>query len=119
MTYQFPVIELVDRYAIAKLKFAKTGANQAELNFYQEQVKNIDFIKVQNLFDELYLVHQSIWNLESELKSGLEHKLPLEEIGRRAIEIRNFNNRRVELKNIMAASLGCAVQEVKQDHISA
>lgn len=119
MTYQFPVIELVDRYAIAKLKFAKTGANQAELHFYQQQVETMNIAAVQKFFDELCEVHESIWNLESELKSGLEHQLSLEEIGRRAIQIRNFNNRRVELKNTMAKLIGCNVQEIKQDHISA
>lgn len=119
MTYQFPVIELVDRYAIAKLKFAKTGANQAELDFYQDQVNTINLSLVKSQFDALCAVHESIWNLESELKSGVEHRLSLEEIGRRAIEIRNLNNRRVELKNSMASLLGCSVQEIKQDHLSA
>ena len=33
---KFPVIEIVDRYAIAVVKYEKTqGANQAELDFFQ------------------------------------------------------------------------------------
>ena len=45
MTIIFPVIELVDRYSIAKLKFDKTGANAAELEFY----KTYDYVsKKQN-----------------------------------------------------------------------
>ena len=36
----FPVIELIDRYAIAKLKYGKTnGANYQEYNFYSNAVE--------------------------------------------------------------------------------
>ena len=38
MTPIFPIIELVDRYCIAKLKFAKTSKNQEEFAFYQNQL---------------------------------------------------------------------------------
>lgn len=117
MTF-FPVIELIDRYAIAKLKFEKTSANQAELDFYLDQLSCYDLAKIDQELDELYNIHKTIWNLESELKSGKEHLLKLSEIGRRAIEIRNWNNRRVKLKNAIADKLGCVVKEIKQDHLS-
>ena len=32
--YKFPVIELVDRYCIAKLKFAKLGDNKEEATLF-------------------------------------------------------------------------------------
>jgi two-component sensor histidine kinase len=114
----FPIIELVDRYAIAKLKFNKTAANRAELDFYTQQLEQQDISKISIQLDELYSIHQKIWELESELKSGLDTLLPLEEIGRRAIEIRNWNNQRIELKNAIAEQLGCIVREIKKDHIS-
>lgn len=114
----FPIIELVDRFAIAKLKFDKTGANQEELDFYAQQLGQQDISKINDLLAELYVIHQNIWNLESALKSGLEESLSLEEIGQRAIEIRNMNNQRVKLKNIMAERLSCPVREIKQDHLS-
>lgn len=117
MTF-FPVIELIDRYAIAKLKFEKTSANQEELDFYLAQLSHYDLGKIDQELDELYNIHKTIWNLESELKSGKEHLLELSEIGRRAIEIRNWNNRRVKLKNAIADKLGCVVKEIKQDHLS-
>ena len=117
----FPVIELVDRFAIAKLKKHKTnGANNAEFDFYNQQIQlhlsNIDIVKIE--LDQLYKIHEEIWELESQLKSGKEHELSLEEIGRRAVYIRNLNNQRIRLKNIMADKLGCAVREIKKDHLS-
>ena len=114
----FPVIELVDRYAIAKLKFDKTQANQQELDFYTQKIKQYDLVLIQGELDQLYDIHKSIWNLEAELKSGREKNLALEEIGRRAIEIRDWNHQRIELKNAMANKLGCQVKEIKKDHLS-
>jgi len=34
MTPLFPILELADRLAIAEIKFERTGANQAELDWY-------------------------------------------------------------------------------------
>ena len=116
----FPVIELVDRYAIAELKSSKTnGANQPEVAFYQEQLRVHDLTLVADEMNELYNIHAEIWNLESELKSGMEAKLELAEIGRRAIKIRDWNNKRIAIKNTIAEKLGCTVKEIKADHISA
>jgi hypothetical protein len=116
----FPVVELVDRFCIAKLKHKKTqGANQAELDFYNQQLQNYDLGLIRPQLDELYQVHSQIWALEAELKSGREHELELSEIGRRAVLIRNWNHRRIELKNIMADILGQKeIKEIKQDHLS-
>ena len=101
MTF-FPIIELVDRLAIAQLKYEKTQANLEELTWYQTQAKSVDMDKIIVEFDQLIDIHKQIWELEKELKAGLEQALSLEEIGRRAIEIRNFNHRRIQLKNLMA-----------------
>ena len=54
---KFPVIELVDRYCIAKLKFAKLGNNKEELDFYTEQLGNINFELIKDELDQLYQVH--------------------------------------------------------------
>ena len=115
---KFPVIELVDRLAIAEIKWQRTHANQDELAWYQEQMQNFDSSLIAQNMQQLRNVHNSIWELEKELKSGQEHKLSFEEIGRRAIEIRNLNNKRIQLKNQMAETLNCPVREIKKDHAS-
>ena len=117
MTF-FPVIELVDRYSIACLKYDKTQANKDELDFYKNQLKSYDMSHIDLELAELYNIHSQIWTLESLLKSGKEDQLGLEEIGRRAIAIRDLNNKRIKLKNKIAKKLGCAVREIKQDHLS-
>jgi hypothetical protein len=117
MTF-FPVIELVDRYSIACLKYDKTQANKEELDFYKQQLSDYNIIVITKEIEDLYTIHKQIWELESQLKSGKEDELPLEEIGRRAIAIRDLNNKRIKLKNQAAEKLGCTVREIKQDHLS-
>jgi hypothetical protein len=114
----FPIIELVDRLAIAEIKFKKTKANEEELLWYMNQALHINLTSIVDEYEDLKLIHNEIWELESELKTGRESELTLEEIGRRAIAIRNHNNKRVALKNSMAQKLNCPVREIKQDHLS-
>ena len=118
MTPKFPIIELVDRLAIAEVKFQRTQANKEELLWYKDQALHIDLDKIVNEYEDLKRIHNEIWNLEAELKSGHEAELALEEIGRRAIAIRNHNNKRVALKNAIAEKLECLVREIKKDHLS-
>jgi hypothetical protein len=114
----FPAIELFDRYAIACVKWQRTQANQEELNFYQQQIELFDITIIAPHIDRLIEIHNSIWELEAELKTGVEYKLHLEEIGRRAIKIRDYNNKRINIKNQIAEKLGSAIFEIKQDHLS-
>jgi DNA polymerase III delta prime subunit len=114
----FPIIELIDRLAIAEVKFKRTNANKEELEWYTRQSLNINLHKVVNEYEDLKRIHNQIWDLESELKTGKEAELSLEEIGRRAIAIRDHNNKRITLKNTIAEILGCTVREIKKDHLS-
>jgi hypothetical protein len=118
MNIQFPIIELVDRLCIAEIKHQRTNANLEELAWYKNQFNNIEVSKISLELELLKNIHNQIWELEADLKSFYEHRHSLEEIGRRAIEIRNLNHKRIQLKNIMAEKLNCTVKEIKKDHIS-
>lgn len=113
--FQFPVIELVDRYTIAKVKHRRTaGANQAELDFYTAQVQLLDMEKISHELAELERIHEQIWDLEDDFKKCRVDHAPLTEIGRRAIAIRDLNNHRIQFKNTIAEKTGSAIREVKQ-----
>lgn len=119
ITPEFPVIELIDRYAICVVKQKRTNsANAAEYEFYTQQITRFDLDTVSEHLNNLIKIHDEIWDLEKELKSGKEHLLSMEEIGQRAIGIRDKNNQRVALKNKIADILGCKVREIKVDHLS-
>ena len=117
--FQFPIIELVDRYTIARVKYDKTnGANQAELDFYQIEIDKLNLDAIKDHLVELENIHRQIWALEDDFKKCRLSNVDLAEIGRRALEIRDINNFRVQYKNSIAAICHDAVREIKQDHTS-
>jgi len=115
---KFPIIELIDRLSIARVKSDRGVDNDNELKFYTTQLKDHDMHLVSTELAELTIIHNTIWDAEWQLKAGKEDELDLAEIGRRAIKIRDWNNKRVKLKNIIAEKLGCDVKEIKKDHAS-
>ena len=53
---------------------------------------------VKGLVLKLLALNSRIWGLESTIRMGSECKLPLDEVGRRTIEIRDLNRQRVAVK---------------------
>ncbi len=121
-----PELELIDRLCIARIKFERTsGGNQDELDWYETQYRELitelspeQLTRLQNDIAEITKIHNKIWDLEWQLKSGVEHLLELDEIGRRAIAIRDWNNRRITYKNSIAALFNLKMREIKTDHLS-
>jgi hypothetical protein len=70
-------------------------------------------------FMALLEANVTIWWLETDLRNGKEGTLPLEEVGRRAIQIRNINKDRITAKNHIADAMGEIRLEVKVNHASA
>jgi hypothetical protein len=116
---KFPIIEIVDRYAIALIKHEKTnGANQEELDFYTAQINQTGIALTDYKLIELIEHHRYVWSLEDDFKKAKIDALPLEEIGRRALYIRDIGYKRVDLKNALAEMVNDPVREIKQDHVT-
>jgi len=115
-----PVLELIDRLCIARVKHARTqGANQVELDWYEQSFQQLpQSAELDEAIQAMTDIHHAIWDLEWQLKSGVEQMLSMQEIGRRAIAIRDFNNRRIAYKNTVARLLAHPVTEIKQDHLA-
>jgi len=121
-----PQLELIDRLCIARVKYERiNGANQDELDWYEERygemIQNLSpeqLTQLKSDIEEITRIHNGIWDLEWQLKSGVEHLLPMDEIGRRAIAIRDLNNQRISFKNSIAALFGLKLREIKTDHLS-
>ncbi len=121
MVNYFPFGELLDRYCICLVKAERIkNYDLNELEWYTQSLHDLgfDFIENADGIESLTSIHRTIWDLEWQLKQGVEDQLSLEEIGRRAIEIRNWNNRRIGIKNIISERHGSQHREVKQDHLS-
>ena len=94
-----PISEIADRYSIILLKSERIeGVDyKDELAAYKAELDKYDgseaFVK------RLYDVNAIIWDLESDIRKGKEKLLGLEEVGRRAIAIRENNRTRISIKN--------------------
>jgi hypothetical protein len=114
MTYKFPLVELLDRYVIAQLKFEKLRTNYEEVEFYTKQLKEYDFESIKDELNQLTEIHRRIWALEDDFKNfTIENKYDLAEIGRRAIVVRDTNYERYQMKNKIAEKLNDPVREKK------
>ena len=121
---EIPIGEVLDRFAILRLKLERIKDKnlipeyEAFKKAMNEYKKNGVEIK-QKWIDDLYEYNGKIWDLEFDIRRGKEGELGLEEVGRRAIAIRNLNNVRVNIKNKIAEETGVGFKDIKKDHASA
>jgi hypothetical protein len=112
---KMPIGDIIDRYSICKLKSERLELDNSkelsELKYEMEKYEGIEFFA-----DKLYEINGNIWDLESDIRKGNEDILGLEEVGRRAIKIRGFNNIRVNWKNEINSKYGEGYIEVKMNH---
>ena len=113
-----PISEIADRYSIALLKAQRTDADMEEELATYKKVLSKHNGNIWEFVDHLYEINGEIWNLEASLRSGKEEKLGFEEIGRRAIEIRNWNRKRVSIKNQIVEITGEGFADIKINHVS-
>jgi hypothetical protein len=105
---EYPLSELVDRKTILmlKLKYAnKPQRFQQEFNEIDNAIKDYNY-KENGLSTKLLKINEKIWNLESDIRKGNDWKFSFEEIGRRALLIRDYNKKRVAIKNRIAKAVG-------------
>jgi hypothetical protein len=68
-------------------------------------------------YRDLYKINGEIWKLESDIRRGKEGELGLEEVGRRALAIRDINNKRISTQNGLIEKLG-GYKNIKGQHAS-
>jgi hypothetical protein len=102
---KYPTPDLYDRYTIELLKRERANADNLQHlltleNAIRERGWHQDFI------NDLKKTNGQIWDLESDIRKGKEGELGLEEVGRRAIAIRDINGLRIMIKNEIAKHFG-------------
>ena len=107
--------DMVDRYTICKLKSERTEIdNSKELQVLWNGI--VDYDGITPYIDKLYKLHGEIWDLESDIRKGNEDVLGLEEVGRRAIVLRDMNKIRIRIKNEINSVYGEGFVELKINH---
>lgn len=128
----YPLAELIDRWTILDLHDERGEATyelRAEKNRFWNSIMrwmvSNEFLVIQKLdrpvqgwMDSLRRLNAQIWDLESDIRRGKEGELGLEEVGRRALKIRDINRQRIALKNEISKVTGDFIEH-KTDHASA
>ena len=115
---KMPISEIADRLSIAMLKKARANAeNQVEIDTLTAEVNQ--YLGAVEYVEKLLDINGKIWDLESDIRKGKEAELGLEEVGRRAIQIREFNKIRVGYKNEMVKRYEEGFEDIKMNHASA
>jgi hypothetical protein len=112
---EMPIGDIVDRFAICKLKSERLLIdNSDEINLLTLEIQKYE--NISEYVDKLYEINGKIWDLESDIRKGNEDLLGLEEVGRRAIKIREYNGIRVGYKNEINSYYNEGFIEVKMNH---
>ena len=92
--------DIIDRYSICLLKKERISIdNEKEIISLKNEMDKYDNIK--SFSDDLYRINGLIWDLESDIRKKNEDILGLEEVGRRAIKIRELNSQSKNLDNLV------------------
>lgn len=125
---KMPLPILVDCYTILKLKMDRFSPEQkekephleTEFKIYHDIIQKYrgQFAALDNWVNELYKINGRIWDLEWEIRQGKDGKFALEEIGRRALLIRDINRERNIVKNKIVKETGAGFPDYKIGHAS-
>lgn len=120
-----PICELCDRLTIAQLKMARLPDDQInkqelqlQINYYSLGIDPFNQ-ELRNLIFKLHEINGKMWDAEYDIRKGLDADLGLEEIGRRALAIRDLNRDRIAVKNQITDLVGQPeFKDCKMNHAS-
>jgi len=117
-----PTPEVADRYTIARLKLERLGSDEIDVEEMKEQIDyykqglDLDRQELASLVDKLYHVNGLMWDAEHAIRKGQDEGLGLEEIGTRAIHIRDLNRDRMKIKNDIIDLTGDGFKDAKMNY---
>ena len=113
---KMPLSEILDRYTITKLKSERTDEDVSnELRTYKREIDSSDYVdrsnQIASFIDRLYEINGELWDTEGDIRKGVE--MPLEEIGRLALKVRDLNCIRNEIKAEIVDTFSEGFKEIK------
>ena len=108
---KMPISEIIDRFTITKLKSERTDEDVSkELSVYQLELEKYN-VDLSNFIKRMYDINMQIWDTESDIRKGTN--LPLEEIGRLALKVRDLNCIRNGIKAEIVDAFSEGFKEIK------
>ena len=111
-----PLSEIIDRYTITKLKSERTDEDVTdELRTYKAEIESPDYVNKSNqivsFIDRLYGINGQLWDTEKDIRNGVD--MPLDEVGRLALKVRDLNCKRNEIKAEIVEAFAEGFKEIK------
>jgi len=110
---KMPLSEIIDRYTITLLKSKRTDEDVSEeLNAYKKEIPDGD--SVNTFIDRMYEINGKIWDTEGDIRRGVD--MPLEEVGRLALIVRDLNQIRNGIKGEIVDEFAEGFKEIKVNY---
>jgi len=108
---KMPISEIIDRFTITKLKSERTDEDVSkELSVYQLELEKYN-VDLSDFIKRMYDINMQIWETESDIRKRTN--LPLEEIGRLALKVRDLNCIRNGIKAEIVDAFSEGFKEIK------
>ena len=113
---KMPLSEILDRYTITKLKSERTNEDVSEeLKTYKAEIDKPIYSEKSNqiisFIDRLYGINGQLWDTEKDIRNGVD--MPLKEVGRLALKVRDLNCKRNEIKGEVVDIFAEGFKEIK------
>lgn len=110
---KMPLSEIIDRYTITLLKSQRTDEDVSEeLTAYKKEIPDGD--SVITFIDRMYEINGKIWDTEGDIRRGVD--MPLEEVGRLALIVRDLNQIRNGIKGEIVDEFAEGFKEIKVNY---
>ncbi|MFL2560853.1 MAG: hypothetical protein ACJ0RP_03655 [Gammaproteobacteria bacterium] len=110
---KMPLSEIIDRYTITLLKSERTNEDVSEeLKAYIKELPDLDSAQI--FIDRMYEINGQIWDTEGDIRSGVD--MPLEEVGRLALNVRDLNQIRNGIKGEIVDEFAEGFKEIKVNY---
>ena len=112
-TMKMPLSEIIDRYTITLLKSERTDEDVSEeLAAYKKELPDTNI--AQTFVDRMYEINGKIWETEGDIRKGAD--MPLDEVGRLAIRVRELNQLRNGIKGEIVDEFAEGFKEIKVNY---
>ena len=124
-----PISEIIDRFTITKLKTERTNEDVSdELNAYKSEIEQYNLDDVSPYVDRMYVINGTLWNYETKMRKLMDCKnrttqvvdvndLPLDEIGKLALLVRDLNGTRNGVKSEIVEKFSEGFKDIKINYV--
>jgi len=126
---KMPISEIIDRYTISKLKSERTSEDVShEVNSYSEEISQYNTEEVTPYVEKIYEINGTLWDYETRMRKLMDSRngtgpvvdandLPLAEIGKLALLVRDLNGTRNGVKSEIVEKFSEGFKDIKINYV--